>query len=163
MAKFEIFLTKGSGEGATKIGAYCKALDKAGLINLNLICLSSVLPHNSKIINKKPNYSYNDYGKKVYVILSKSRTFNKGETICSGLGWIKEKGDSGNGMVVEVQGNSRKKVEKDIKNSLNEIMKYRKEKFKEKINIATEEITCKDGPVCALVALAFGKAHGWGK
>ncbi|MBU1255916.1 pyruvoyl-dependent arginine decarboxylase [Patescibacteria group bacterium] len=161
MKKIKIFLTQGSGEGATEEGAYCKALEKAGMINLNLICLSSVLPHNSKIINKKPNYSYNDYGKKVYVILSQSRTLNKGETICAGLGWIKEEGNSGNGIVVEIQGNSKKKVEKDIKNSLSEIMKYRKEKFKKEINIATEEIICKDKPVCALVIMAFGKAHGW--
>lgn len=161
MAKLEIFLTKGSGEGVTKEGSYCKALDKAGLINLNLIYLSSVLPHNSKIINKKPSYSYGDYGKKVYVILSEARTSEKGKTICAGLGWIKEKGGSGNGMVVEIKGNSKKEVEKDIKNSLSEIMKYRKEKFKKKINIATEEITCKNKPVCVLVSLAFGKARCW--
>lgn len=163
MAKLKIFLTKGNGKGETEEGAYCKALDKAGLINLNLICLSSVLPHNSKIINKKPNYSYKDYGKKVYVILSESRTSKKGKKICVGLGWIREKGNSGNGMVVEVQGNSKKEVEWDIRSSLGEIMKYRKEKFIKKINIATEEITCKKNPVCALAALTFGKAHGWVK
>jgi arginine decarboxylase len=161
MKKLKIFLTKGKGKGITEESAYCEALNKAGLINLNLITLSSVLPHNCEIINKKPKFSYQDYGKRVYVIMSELRTSKIGQTICVGLGWMREKGNSGSGIVIEIQGSSEKGVRRDIKNSLSEITKYRKEKFRSKINITTETIKCKNKAVCALTALTFGKAHSW--
>lgn len=163
MNKLKIFLTKGIGEGVTEDVAYCQALDRARLINLNLIPLSSVLPHNCEIINRKPRFSYQDYGKKVYVIMSEIRTSKIGETIYAGLGLIEEKGGTGYGLVIQLQDNDEKRLKKDIKDSLSEIMEYgknRKRKYK-KINIVVEKITCKKKPVCALAALVFDKVEGW--
>jgi arginine decarboxylase len=162
MNKLKIFLTKGKGEGITKDSAYCEALNKAGLINLNLIHLTSVLPHHCQVINKKPKFSYQDYGKRVYVIISVIKTSKIGETICAGLGWIEKKRSSGYGLVVQLQGNNEEKLKREIRDSLNEIIRFRKEKYKsKKINIVTEKITCKNKPVCALVALTFDKIEGW--
>ena len=163
MAKFKIFLTKGKGEGVTKDAAYCAALNKAGLINLNLIHLTSVLPHNCKIINKKPKFSYQDYGKIIYVIISEIRTSKVGKAICAGLGWLEEKKGTGYGIVVEAQGPNEKGVRQEITNSLNEIVKhkYGGRKYKKKINIVTEKITCKNRPVYVCVALVFNKIEDW--
>lgn len=163
MAKFKIFLTKGSGEGQTRDAAYCAALNKTGMINLNLIHLTSVLPQHCEIINKKPKFSYQDFGKRVYVIISEARTSKAGETICAGLGWLGEKKGSGYGIVVEAQGLNEKGTRQEIKNSLNEIVKrkYGGMKYKKKINIVTEKIICKNKPVYVCVALVFDKVEGW--
>lgn len=162
MNKLKIFLTKGSGEGTTEEAAYCAALDKAGLINLNLISLSSVLPHNCKVIRKKPKFSSKDYGKRLYVIMTEIRTSKIGETICAGLGWVKDEKGTGYSLVVQIQDSNEEKVKKEIRDSLNEIIKHRKGKRKNaKLNIVTEKITCKNRPVCALVALAFNKIEEW--
>jgi len=161
MNKLKIFLTKGAGEGVTKDAAYCQALAAAGLINLNLIHLTSVLPHNSEIIEEKPKFSYQDHGKKLYVIISEARTSKAGETICAGLGWLEEKGGTGYGLVVQIQGKNEEKVRKETRDSLGEIAKYGKGINRNKINIVTEKIICKNKPVCALVVLAFNKIGGW--
>lgn len=159
MEKIKIFLTKGSGEGLTKEAAYCQALKRAGLINLNLITLSSVLPHNCEIVEQKPKFSYEDYGKKLYAIVSETRLFQPDKPICAGLGWMVEEGGSGNGLVVQAAGESKKEVARRIEESLDAVAKNAEEKYK-KIKVVTEEIICKDKPVCALVALAF-KLEGW--
>lgn len=159
MAKLKIFLTKGSGKGVTKETAYCDALDKAGLINLNLIHLTSVLPHNYQIIRKKPKFFYRDYGKRIYVIISETRTDEISKTICAGLGWLEEEKGTDYGLVVQIKGFNEQKVKKEIRDSLKEITKYKRNK--QKINIVTEKITCKNKPVCALVALVFDKIENW--
>jgi len=159
MSKIKIFLTKGSSEGVTAEAAYCQALKKAGIVNLNLISLSSVLPHNCEIVNKKPKFSYQDYGKRIYVIISEIRTSNVGETICAGLGWVQGK-STDCGLVVQSEGNNEERLKKEIKNSLKEIIRFRKEKYK-KPKIVIEEITYKNKPVCALVALVFDRIEEW--
>lgn len=161
MDKLKIFLTKGSGEGITENSAYCRALKKAGLINLNLIQLTSVLPYNSQIINKKPKFSYRDHGRRIYVIMSTAKTSKIGETICAGLGWIEEKNGSGQGLVIQLRENNEKKLKKNIKDSLKEIIRYGEAKYKKKLNIVTEKITCENKPVCAMVALVFDKIESW--
>lgn len=161
MDKLKIFLTKGKSEGITESAAYCNALNNAGLINLNLIYLTSVLPHNSKIIKEKPKFLYQDYGKKLYVIMSENKTSEIGQTIYAGLGWIQEKNGFGNGLVVQIQGNNEKDVKKEIKDTLNEITKSGKKNYKKKLNIVIEKIICKNKPVCVLVVLAFDKTEGW--
>lgn len=161
MENFKIFLTKGSSEGTTEISAYCEALQEANMINLNLICLSSVLPHNSEIINEKPVFSTEDYGKRVYVILSEIRASKPGESVCAGIGWLEGEGGTGYGMVVEIQGSNEEKVREEIKASLKERMEIGKDKYKTKMNIVTETICCKEKPVCALVSLVFNKVEGW--
>lgn len=161
MNKIKIFLTKGKGEGITKEAAYCRALKEAGLINLNLIHLTSVLPSNFQIVRKKPKFSHQDFGKRIYVIISEIRTEEIGKTICAGLGWLKEKNENGYGLVVQIQGENEEKVKKEIKDSLKEIAKSEKKLNKNQMNIVTEKIVCKNKPVCALVALVFNKIENW--
>ena len=159
MDKLKIFLTKGYGKGVTKQGAYCQALEQAGLINLNLIKLSSVLPHNCEIIDKKPQFSNDDYGKKLYVILSEVRTSKVNESVCAGVGWMLEVGGKGNGLVIQIEGKNKKEVEGKINLSLDEIAKSSNRKY-EKVRIVTKEIICREKSVCSLVALVF-KLEGW--
>ena len=155
----KILLTKGNAEGQTQESAYCLALEKAGLMNLNLIFLSSVLPHNSEIVEARPNFTYMDYGKKLYVIMSQIRTSQRNASICAGLGWMIEKQGDGNGLVVQVEGQNEEEVVSKINASLDEVAKNSDRKYT-KIKIVTEKIICKRKSACALVALVF-KLEDW--
>ena len=161
MGELKIFLTSSVAEGRTKMDAYCNALSKAGITNLNLITLSSVLPHNSKVIFEKPSIMYSDYGKKMYVIIAESRTDKKGETISAGIGWLKESRGSGHGMVVEIIGENKSRLKNEISESLEGYRLTGKLKYEKKHNIKIESIHCRKKPVCALVVLAFNKLEGW--
>ena len=161
MSKTIINLTSSTAEGKTKMDAYCNALSKAGITNLNLITLSSVLPHNSAVISKKPKINYIDYGKRMYVIMAEIRTDKIGEKISAGIGWLKEKNGTGHGMVVEIVGGDEIKLQKEIEESLEGYRLTGKIEYEEKFNIKIESIVCKKEPVCALVVLAFEKLEAW--
>ena len=159
MAKMKILLTKGQGEGITEESAYCRALDKAGLMNLNLIYLSSVLPHNCEIVKQRPVFSCKDYGKKLYAIVSQARTSRINESVCAGLGWMIEEEGDGNGLVIQAEGKDETEVVRKIENSLDEVAKNASEKYK-RVKVVTEKATCIRRPVCVLVALVF-KLEDW--
>lgn len=161
MKNTKIFLTQGASPGETKMSAYCNALREAGLVNMNLIELSSILPHNSDIVQEKPHFSYQDYGKKTYVIMSKKIVSASGERACAGIGFRKEKAGSGHGFVVQIQGNNREKLKKSIEKTLKKAPRNREVEYKEEMHIHINEIECNNKPVCALVALVFDKVAGW--
>lgn len=154
MEKIKIFLTKGIGRGQTEESAYCEALRKAGIINLNLIKLSSVLPHNATIISRRPHFSYNDYGKRLYVILAEARASKKGVSISAGVGWVTELGGSGNGLVVQAVGRSGQEVRRSIDRSLSDIIRRASLRYR-KGKIVTETAVCGKNSVCVLVTLVF--------
>jgi len=152
----KIFLTQGSSAACTEESAFCLALRNAGVMNINIIELSSVLPHGARIIEQKPKFRDEDYGKKLYAIMCQKRSSKIGETIVAAVGWYTEKDGTGNGIVNEISGTDEKKVRKELKDSLLEISGG---KYKE-MRIVTEKITCTDKPVCALVLLTF-EICGW--
>ncbi len=161
MKKTKIFLTSATAEGKTEMDAYCNALAKAGVTNLNLITLSSVLPHNSLVVKKSPKISYKDYGKRMYVIMAEKRGFIPGEMVSAGIGWIYEKKGTGHGMVVEIVGDNPKKLKMEIKDSLEGYRKTGKVEYEKTHNIKIESIKCNKKPVCALVVMAFDKLENW--
>ncbi|MFH1210128.1 MAG: pyruvoyl-dependent arginine decarboxylase [archaeon] len=124
----KIIVTFGIGEGETELSAFDNALFNAGIANLNLIKLSSVIPKGSDIIIDKFNKKFN-YGDKLYCVLSGLSTSVKGKTIYSGLGWVQDKEKKG--LFVEHHGNTEEEVKRLIKDSLNSMIKYRKEEFGE--------------------------------
>lgn len=83
----EIILTDGIGTGETELSAFDNALHNAGIANLNLIKLSSVIPKGSEIIIEKFNKKFN-YGDRLYCVLFGLSTSVKRKAVYSGLGWI---------------------------------------------------------------------------
>lgn len=150
----KLYLSKGKGKGKTKMLAYCKALEEAGIANMNIIRLSSVIPHNSQIINEKPPIKFQDYGKKLYAVLSEIRIDSPGEIACAGIGYSLNKKKTGQGLMVEITGNDEKKVKEDIIHTLKDFLDE-KEYDLENILVHTKSVKCEDEPVCALVAMSF--------
>ncbi len=155
----EIQIVKGVGSAKTKLAAFDRALHNAGIANYNLICLSSVIPKDSRLIVDQIKTNPNNYGKRLYVVMSKHHQTEKGKDAWAGLGWTQDK--DGRGLFVEHHGASKKEVEKLIKNSLTDMIKYRPYKY-ENIKMLTTGMTCKDKPVCATVVAIYCSAD-WQK
>ncbi len=151
-----IIISSGYGNGKTEIAAFDEALNNAGLSNLNLIYLSSVIPQKAHINLKKKSPKYK-HGDKAYVVLAKNISKNN-KKISAGLGWVQEK-KSGEGLFVEIIGENKAKVIKDIKETLKHMKKLRKKDFGP-INYEIKEANCKQGYNCVIV-IALYQIESW--
>lgn len=150
-----INITTGIGTGPTKLSAFDSALNHAGVANFNLIRLSSVIPPESKIVmnhNSLKGMS-GEWGDKLYVVMAEMRVDSPNAEAWAGIGWVQEK-ESGKGLFVEHEGNSKHSVEQDIKQSLQALMATRNIDFGE-IHMEIVGRTCKYEPVCAMVVAVY--------
>ncbi|MBM3256458.1 MAG: pyruvoyl-dependent arginine decarboxylase [Candidatus Moranbacteria bacterium] len=156
----KIAVTWGVGTGSTRLSSFDKALWDAGIANLNLICLSSVIPPGSIIEVKKAklNNAGKNYGRKVYVVLASASTKILGEHAFAGIGWRMTKKDK-KGLFVEHHGNSGGEVRKKINSTLTDMVRYREEKYG-KVKYKITGIECKGDPVTALVCAVY-KIEEW--
>ncbi len=156
----KIKVTWGTGTGNTLLSSFDSALFDAGIANYNLIPLSSVIPPKSKIEVKKINLqeSKKDFGKRLYVVLSRNCTAKKDASIFAGVGWVMNEKEQ-KGLFVEHHGESEKEVETLIKKSLTDMTVYRKDSFGE-INMKITGIKCTGKPVSALVCAVY-KVSKW--
>lgn len=81
----------GKSEGVTKVSAFDNALMQAGIHNLNLLALSSVIPADAIITQSGVYTCRHKIGDIIYVVLA-SISCNKPDTqISAGLGWCQTK------------------------------------------------------------------------
>jgi len=155
-----INITSGTGEGQTKLSAFDAALWDAGIANFNLIKLSSIIPSGVKVkVRHLKNNGQDSFGDKLYVVLSEKRESERGREAWAGIGWVQAK--DGSGLFVEHEGSQQAEVMRLIKETLNDMVRYRKEKFGE-IHYHVIGIRCEDKPVCAVVAAVY-QSEGWKK
>lgn len=158
--KRTICVTSGIGEGQTKLSAFDAALWDAGIANFNLIKLSSIIPPESKIkICHLKNNGKNGFGDKLYVVLAEKRESEKGREAWAGIGWVQTK--DGRGLFVEHEGAQQAEVIRLIRESLKDMVKYRKEKYSDP-HYHVVGLRCENKPVCALVAAVY-ENEGWDK
>ncbi len=101
----KITVTSGTGEGPTSLAAFDAALLDAGVANYNLIYLSSVIPNGGIIERNKFIMPTDEYGYRLYVVMSRHEEHQLGKTAWTGLGWTQDKA-SKCGLFVEIQGSS---------------------------------------------------------
>jgi len=126
----KIVIVKGIGKGSTALSAFDDALCNAGIGNLNLIELSSVIPKNA-ILKIQEKYDLpHEIGQIQPVVLSHNESDEKGIEISAGLGWsIAEEG----GVFIEISGCFGGETCLDkINSSLNDMIKRRNWNWKEK-------------------------------
>ncbi len=157
--KKEIYITSGAGEGHTQLSAFDAALWDAGIANFNLIKLSSIIPPRSTIkVKNIKNNGKNGFGDRLYTVLACKRESERGREAWAGIGWVQAK--DGKGLFVEHEGSQQAEVIRLIRETLNDMVKYRKEKFGE-VKYQVIGLPCKDKPVCAIVSAVYG-SEGWG-
>jgi arginine decarboxylase len=153
-----IYLTTGTGEGPTPLAAFDAALLNAGVANYNLICLSSVIPAGGEIHRAKYLPSGDEYGHRLYVVMSRHEEQRRGETAWAGVGWTQDE-NSGRGLFVELHGSDRDRLEADIRITLESMVASRPLAYGP-IESEIAGIECRERPVCALV-IAVYQSQGW--
>ena len=80
------FTTSGRGTANEKLASFEMALRDAGIAEYNLVKVSSIMPPNCKIINKKKGISMLSPGQVVFVVMSEQSTNEPGRQISASVG-----------------------------------------------------------------------------
>jgi arginine decarboxylase len=154
----KIMITPGRGTGPTSVAAFDAALQAAGVLNYNLIHLSSVIPPCSTIVREQYVAPTDEYGHRLYVVMARRDESVEGAEAWAGIGWTQEKGD-GRGLFVECTASTEEGVRKALHDSLCSMMKSRGREYGP-IQCEISGMRCDGQPVCALV-IAVYKSQGW--
>lgn len=159
MATMKISIVNGSGEGSTELSAFDSALMDAGIANLNLIYLSSVIPPGTIIDFVKPSFRDKDFGSKLYVVISEMRTAMPNKELWVGVGWVQDI-DTKKGLFVEHHSDTEKGLKSEITNSLNHMTNSRKGDNWGEIKMTIQGAVCNKKPVSVLVAAIY-QSESW--
>lgn len=163
----DIKVVCGVGKGNTALSAFDAALKDAGVYNYNLICLSSIIPPNTKV-EKTENFkaSKDEYGHKLYVVMAEIRSDEVGTYIAAGLGWYQTHKDR-RGVFVEhtIKGETKiavnSELDQRIKKSLEDLCEFRGIKCNpEKVRVAIS-LTKIEAHHASALAIAIYKAESW--
>ena len=151
-----IAMATGLGEGPTALAAFDAALRDAGVANYNLICLSSVIPPGSVIERRKWATPREDWGRRLYCVVSQMREERPGHSAHAGIGWVRDAA-TGEGLFVELHDERRDRLDADLRATLASMQQGRGIDFgPAETEIAG--ITCRSRPVCALVIAVYAVA-----
>lgn len=151
-----IVLARGCGSGPTPLAAFDGALLDAGVANYNLICLSSVIPPGSVIELRRWHTPHQDWGKRLYCVLSQLREDRPRHEAHAGIGWVRD-AQAGSGLFVELHGNDRDRLDEELRATLRSMQEQRGIELGEaQTEIAS--VACTRQPVCALVIAVYAAA-----
>lgn len=151
-------VTTGTGRAPTEIAAFDAALLAAGVGDVNLVPLSSVIPAGA-MVTTGPSTPNGEWGDRLYVVISERRESRPGVMAVAGLGWIQE-ADHGPGLFVEISGDDEGAVVDDVEASLAAMAANRPARRFGPPQIVTRAARCEREPVCSLVVAAY-EAVGW--
>ncbi|MBC7327271.1 arginine decarboxylase, pyruvoyl-dependent [bacterium] len=140
-----VILSAGSAEGGSELNAFDNALLKAGIANLNLIRVSSILPPRAEITYEVP---FIEKGSLVPIVLAKITSCEVGEVI-SAVVAVGVGEDFGVIMEHSMKG-SKEEAEREAKRKVEEAFKAREMALKEVHIVSAEHKVEKLG--CAIAA-----------
>lgn len=154
-----IRVATGSGVGATELSAFDAALLDAGIGNFNLVCLRSVIPPGSEIVDcDGPAEVTGEWGDRLYLVMAEHRTNQPNSEVWAGIGWVQDE-ETGKGLFVEHHGTSREQVARDITDSLATLVGSRPEERFGPVQQRIEGRRCERDPVSVLVAATYETAR----
>jgi arginine decarboxylase len=81
-------IVAGTGRGSTLLSAFDDALAECGVLNYNLIPLSSVIPPETEVVPLERFTSPPDeHGHRLYVVKAEMRSDQSGEVVGAAVGW----------------------------------------------------------------------------
>ena len=142
--------TAGHAEGSTTLNAFDNALLAAGIGNINLLKISSILPPEVPVIELpkiKP-------GALIPTAYAAATSETPGETIAAAVGYAVPDDPAKNGVIMEFHGHAtRGEAERAIRGMLDEAFRVRGEAMKEMKVFAVEHSVERIG--CALAAMTL--------
>lgn len=151
-----ITLATGRGRGPTPLAAFDGALLDAGVANYNLLCLSSVIPPGSRIERGRWHTPAQDWGRRLYCVLSQAREDRPGRAVHAGIGWVHDAG-GGHGLFVELHDEDRERLDHDLRATLASMQRQRGVALGE-AHTEIASMHCERDPVCALVIAVYAAA-----
>lgn len=153
-----IVMTSGIGHGPTTLAAFDTALLDAGVANYNLICLSSVIPPGSVIERRRWQTPPQEWGQRLYCVMSQMREDRPGHSAHAGIGWVRDDA-GGHGLFVELHDDDRPRLERDLHATL-ETMQRNRGMALGAVHTEIASARCEGVPVCALVIAVYA-AQAW--
>ena len=142
--------TAGRAEGGTTLNAFDNALLAAGIGNINLIKVSSILPPDVPVI-ELPKIKPGALIPTAYAAITSE---TPGERIAAAVGYAVPDDPAKNGVIMEFHGHgSRDEAERAIRGMLDEAFRVRGESMKEMKVFAVEHTVERIG--CALAAITL--------
>ena len=154
MDALNFHLATGTGEGPTPLAAFDAALMDAGVANYNLLCLSSVIPPNARIVRARHRTLPDDYGRRLYIVMAQMRQSQPGHQARAGIGWVQE-GDDGRGLFVELHDADRDRLEDDLNTTLGAMRRSRGDVCFGPVHTVIASRLCTVQPVCALAVAVY--------
>lgn len=151
-----IAIARGLGQGPTPLAAFDAALLDAGVANYNLIVLSSVIPPGSVIERRRWHTPPEDWGRRLYCVLSQHREDRPGHSAHAGIGWVHDAA-SGAGLFVELHGDDRDRLGADLHATLQSMQAQRGIDLGP-VHTEIASTRCVSDPVCALVIAVYAAA-----
>ncbi len=113
-----------------------------------------MIPPNARILRAKHHaMPDDDYGRRLYVVMSQMRQSQLGSHAHAGIGWVKE-GDNGRGLFVELHDDDRDRLERDLRSTLGAMCRSRDVDYGP-AQTAIASRLCTAQPVCALVVAVY--------
>lgn len=145
------------GSGRTPLSAFDDALHRAGVSDLNLLVLSSVVPPGVVVeVDDEPGHIEAGHGDRLYCVMSVGHAELRGQTAWAGLGWVND--PERGGLFVEHHGGSEDSVRELIDLTLEDMAARRGTSYAEH-EAHVIDAHCDDLPVCALVVAAYDVAR----
>ena len=142
--------TAGTAEGSTPLNAFDNALLAAGIGNINLIKVSSILPPGVELVplpRIKP-------GALVPTAYAAMTSEVPGEVVAAAVGWARPDDPAKNGVIMEFHGiATRAEAERQIHLMLEEAFRTRGEVIRDRAVFAVEHTVERVG--CALAAITL--------
>jgi arginine decarboxylase len=151
-----IVIAHGVGRGPTALAAFDSALLDAGVANYNLICLSSVIPPGSRIERRRWSTPPQDWGRRLYCVVSQTREERPGHSVHAGIGWVQDP-ECGQGLFVELHDDDEERLDRDLRATLDSMQRQRG-RAPGPVQTEISSARCEDGPVCALVIAVYAAA-----
>jgi len=82
----KVFFTKGVGRHKERLASFELALRDAGIEKFNLVCVSSILPPNCKIITKEKGLPELNPGEIVHCVLARNETSENNRLVVASIG-----------------------------------------------------------------------------
>ncbi len=156
-------VTSAVGTGPTPVAAFDAALRAAGLADLNIIRLSSVIPTGAEVVLQIDEPlslvgTTAGWGDRHYAVYADARAERPGEVAAACVGWVQNI-DTGEGLFVEVEGDDEERVRADVVASLDAMVEARGVDMGAP-TLLSRSIVCEGDPVCALVVASYA-TEGW--
>ncbi len=143
-----IWPTAGDAEGVTELNAFDNALLQAGIGNLNLIKVSSIVPASVQVLTERPDMEPGALVPTVYTLRTSD---TPGDVVAAAVG-IGLRRD-GHGMIFENTGGSRDAVEDTVRRMVREGFAQRGMELDELLVFSSEHKVERIG--CAVAAVAL--------